>query len=103
MYINYCITAEFNVFQNANCKHRKTISCYQVAVVTLFLAEKRKLEAKYSTRVFEIKSLTCSLMPSVGTKYTQKAISYLNLFTDFNLLSCFSRNRVFFVLATSAF
>ena len=31
--------------------HRKTISCYQVAEVTLFWAQKRKLDAKYSTIV----------------------------------------------------
>ena len=32
VYVNYCIPVEFTVSQNANCIHRKTISCYQVAV-----------------------------------------------------------------------
>ena len=28
-----------------------------------------------------------------GAKYIQKTVSYLNIFTDFKLLSCISRNR----------
>ena len=44
------------LFVNANCIHRK-ISCYQVAMVTLFWPQKRKLNAK------QFKSLTCSLLP----------------------------------------
>ena len=49
-----------------NCVHRKSISCYQVAVVTSFWAQERKLNAKCSTRVCEMKSLTCSLLPPLN-------------------------------------
>ena len=56
MYVNYCIPVEFTVFQNANYFiHRKNISRYQVAVVTLFWAQKRKLHAKYSSKVLSSK------------------------------------------------
>ena len=64
-YVNYCIPVEFTVFQNANCIHRKTTSCCQVALVLLFWAQKRKLDAKYSTKVSEMKSLTCGLLPAI--------------------------------------
>ena len=42
--LNYCVPVEFTVFQNASCIHRKTISCYQVAVVALFWVQERKLQ-----------------------------------------------------------
>ena len=47
MYINYCIPVEFTVFQNASCIHKQSNyhTCYQVAMVTLFWAQKRKLDA----------------------------------------------------------
>ena len=50
IYVNYYIPVEFTIFQNANCIHRKTISCYQVAVVTWFWAQKVS-DAKYSTNL----------------------------------------------------
>ena len=60
-----CKLVEFTVFQNATV-YTEEISRYQVAVVTLFWAQKRKLDTKYSTRVCEIKSLTCSLLPPLN-------------------------------------
>ena len=65
-YANCCIPAEFTVFQNDNCIHRKNISCYQVAMVTLFWAQRIKLDAKYSTRVCKMKSLPRSLLPPLN-------------------------------------
>ena len=56
LYLNYCIPVEFTVFQNTNCIHGKNIFRYQVAVVMLFWAQQRKLYAKYSTEVCEMKS-----------------------------------------------
>ena len=39
---------------------------YQVAVVTLFWVQERKLDERYSARVCEMKSLTCSLLPPLN-------------------------------------
>ena len=50
VYVNYSILVEFTVFQNASCIHRQSFydTCYQVAKVTFFMAQKRKLDAKCS-------------------------------------------------------
>ena len=45
---------------------QKNISCYQVAMATLFWAQERKLDAKYSNGVCEMKSLTRSLLPPLN-------------------------------------
>ena len=56
--IGYCFT-KCQLYIETSPYH----TCYQAAMVALFWAQKRKLDAKYFTKVFEIKSLTCSLMP----------------------------------------
>ena len=93
---NYCITVQFIVFQNANCIHGQSsyYTCYQVAVVTLFWAEKRKLTEKYSPRVCEIKRQTCCLIPSLnqnrlcqhGDVFTQNFILELKFLLTLLLL-----------------
>ena len=50
--------------ENQLCTHKNP--CNEVAVVTLFWAQNRKLDAKYSARVCEMKSLTCSLFPPLN-------------------------------------
>ena len=64
MYVNYCIPIEWTVFQSPSCMHRQNPyhTCYQVVMVTLFWAQKRKLDAECSIRVCEMKSMTCSVM-----------------------------------------
>ena len=51
--------------------YTRVISCYQVAVVTLFWTQKRKLDVKYSARVCEVKSLKCGLLPPLNYTYFQ--------------------------------
>ena len=43
-----CIPVEFTVYQNASCIHRQSPhhTYFQVAMVRLFWAQKRKLDAK---------------------------------------------------------
>ena len=53
-------------FRTTTVYTEKNISYYQVAVVTLFWAQKRKLDTKYSTGVCEMKTLTCSLLPPLN-------------------------------------
>ena len=53
-----------------------------------------------SLAVFVINSEYMKRITKFGTKYIQKTISYLNLFTDFNLLSWISRNQSFLCQST---
>ena len=47
------------------------------------------------TKFFDINSKQIKRFGMGWGEYMQKTLSYLNLFTDFNLLSCISRNRYF--------
>ena len=46
-----------------------------------------------ASKIFYINSEYIERINKFGAKYIQKTVSYLNLFTDFNLLSRISRNR----------
>ena len=46
-----------------------------------------------ASKIFYINSEYIERINKLGAKYIQKTVSYLHLFTDFNLLSRISRNR----------
>ena len=48
------------------CFSERQLYCYQVAVYGHVFPVTKKLDVKYSTGVFEIKSLTCSLLPPLN-------------------------------------
>ena len=46
------------------------------------------------TKFFDVNSEYITRINKFWAKYIEKTVSYLNLFTDFNSLSCISRNQV---------
>ena len=64
----YIFVSQLNLlfFRTTTIYTEKNIFCYQVGVVKLFWTQKRKLDAKYSTRACEMKSPTSSLLPPLN-------------------------------------
>ena len=62
MYVNCCIPVEFTVSQNPICIHRHLLSGCHGHVV---LDTKEKIKSK-NTRFCEMKSMACSVMPSLN-------------------------------------